>query len=68
MDNFDWVTEALQNFLEGCIIEVGSNVELWTNGTNITEVTPPSSVLDSICPRECNDRGKCIKGTVHRKY
>ncbi|XP_029649426.2 uncharacterized protein LOC115223143 [Octopus sinensis] len=63
MDNFMWVDEALQNYLQLCLIEVDTNIELWKNdSSNGTDKSIAEIIQDNICPSECNDQGKCVEG------
>ncbi|GAB1607640.1 hypothetical protein Ahia01_001047900 [Argonauta hians] len=56
-DDKRWADDALESIKEQCLTSLEMDVEERENSEG-----PNSSILDSICPNECNQNGICQKG------
>lgn len=50
----------LQDTCEDMILK---NTSVWEMSSSTEGLAPPKSVKNALCPRLCNDRGRCINGT-----
>ncbi|KAL9957589.1 hypothetical protein ACROYT_G034508 [Oculina patagonica] len=48
---------------DSCEDLVMKNTSGWEMSSSTNGLTPPKSITNSLCPRLCNDRGRCINGT-----
>lgn len=50
----------LQDSCEDLVLK---NTSAWEMTSSIKGLAPPKSITNAMCPRLCNDRGRCINGT-----
>lgn len=50
----------LQDSCEDLVLK---NTSAWEMTSVIKGLTPPKTVTNAMCPRLCNDKGRCVNGT-----
>lgn len=63
MDSFEWLTAALENLQEQCVVAIENDVTLWIVDEGGVPELP--DVIEVICPLDCNKQGSCVNGEAN---